>query len=107
MKKYASVKEAKTSYDDALKDARTLFGDDKDSEPLVRTAAVQVFMKKYASVKEAKTSYDELKTSAYTACINDKKLSDTAAARWAKTIANSVFTNHYITVPDAIRGYLG
>ena len=44
--------------DQVYRDATRVFGADEEAKPLIRTAAVQLFMKKYDSIEQAKKAYD-------------------------------------------------
>ena len=86
--------------DDIYKNSHKIFGRDAESEPLVRTAAVQVFMKKYESVEAAKKAYDSH-------LIEAKKQfgRDAESEPLVRTAAFQVFMKKYESVEAAKKAY--
>jgi hypothetical protein len=85
-----------------LRDSIEFFGADTDSDALVRTAAVAVFMKRYSSVAEAKQTYDG-------ALADARRVfgADTDTDALVRTAAFQVFTKQYKSVAEAKQTYDG
>ncbi len=85
-----------------LDDATKIFGDGPDTQPLIRTAAFQVFMQKYPSVQDAHTAY-----TGYLAAAS-KLFGDSPDTQpLIRTAAFQVFMQKYPSVQDAHTTYTG
>ncbi len=86
--------------DQVYRDATRVFGSDKHTKPLVRTAAIQLLTRQYASVEEAKKAYDEHIKDATKIFGGDPE-----SAPLARTAAFQLFLKKYDSIEQAKRTY--